>query len=225
MLTASKSIWFEKLFGIYNRNLLKRKFHSFRIQNLEALKTSGEKTPLVIYANHSSWWDGLILFDILKSENIELFVLMEEKNLKKFLFFRKLGAFSIVRESPKLAFKSLNYAAEVLSAEKNRTLLIFPQGEIAPNDKRPLEFFHGLSFLIEKLQNCSTLPCAIRMEFLGNFKPEIFVKFGAPEIHRNVLKNDRKQLTAKLQSVLTQNLDSLKSDIIKENYDDFRQIF
>lgn len=225
MLTANKSIWFEKLFGIYNRNLLKRKFHSCRVQNLEALISGDENIPLIIFANHSSWWDGLIILEILKRGNFDSFVLMEEKNLTKFRFFRKLGAFSIIRENPQSAMRSLNYAAEILNDGKNKTLLIFPQGEIQPNDKRPLEFFNGLSLLIEKSKKCVTVPCAIRLEFLGHFKPEIFVRFGTPKVRSQILKYDRKALTGNLQNELTRNLDLLKSDIIENKYDDFQRIF
>src|SRR5213592_3367801 len=133
MLTANKSVWFEKLLGIYNRNLLKRRFSSFRVQNLRALNEVDKNVPLIIYANHSSWWDGLILFELLKSDDFDSFVLMEERQLKQYKFFRRLGAFSIVRENTKSAIKRLNYAVEILTNGKGKTLLIFPQGEIFPN--------------------------------------------------------------------------------------------
>lgn len=225
MLTANKSIWFEKLFGVYNRNLLKRRFSSFRVRNLQALQNADKNIPLIIYANHSSWWDGLILFELLKSDDFDIFVLMEEKQLKEYKFFRRLGAFSIVREIPREAVKSLHYAVGSLKEGKNKTLLIFPQGEIFPNDKRPLKFFNGLAFLTERLKNCSVIPCSIRLEFLENFKPEIFVSFGEAELFDDSSSIDRKNLTKRFEEKLTTNLDSLKSAIIKKQLDDFQQIF
>lgn len=225
MLTANKSIWFEKLFGVYNRNLLKRNFNSFQFQNLAALKNADKNVPLIIYANHSSWWDGLILFELLKGKDFDSFVLMEEKQLKKYKLFQKLGAFSIIRENTKEAINSLNYASEILKAGKNKTLLIFPQGKIYPNDKRPLEFFNGLSFMIKKLKNCTSIPCSIRLEFMENFKPEIFVKFGIAERHDETDQTRRKIQTKQLEEKLTQNLDSLKSAIIEKKSDDFQCIF
>lgn len=225
MLTANKSVWFEKLFGLYNRSLLKRRFSSFRVQNLPALKTADKSIPLIIYANHSSWWDGLILFELLKSKEFDLFVLMEEKQLKEYKLFRRLGAFSIVRENPRDAVKSLNYAVEILKAGKNKTLLIFPQGEILPNDSRPLTFFNGLAFLTEKLKTCTLLPGSIRFEFLDNFKPEIFVSFGKAELFNKSNFSDRRNMTKHLEEQLTVNLDSLKSAIIEKKFDDFQKIF
>lgn len=225
MLKANKSKWFEKLFSIYNRNLLQRKFNSLQIQNLEELKNADKNLPLIIYANHSSWWDGLIIFELLKSKKFDSYVLMEEKQLKKYRLFQKIGAFSIVRENSREAIKSLGYAIETLNAGKNKTLLIFPQGKIYPNDKRPLEFFGGLAFIINKLKNCTSIPCSIRFEFLGNFKPDIFVKFGNSIIHNKDAKTKRIKLTEQFKSELTQNLDSLKSDIIENKLDNFQRIF
>lgn len=225
MLTANKNVWFEKLFGAYNRNLLKRNFHSFNVQNLHELKFSDKSVPLIIYANHSSWWDGLILFELLKSNDFDSYVLMEEKQLKKYRLFRKLGAFSIVRENSRKSIESLNYAIKVLSEGRNKTLLIFPQGEIFSNDKRPLEFFNGLAFLVERLKNSAIIPCSIRLEFIQNFKPEIFVKFGTPEYFPQTKKFKRKSLTKQFEGQLTKNLDLLKSDIIENKLDDFQKIF
>lgn len=225
MLRANKSIWFEKLFGVYNRNLLKRNFHSFRVQNLQALKNSDKNFPLIIYANHSSWWDGLILFELLKKSDFDSYVLMEEKQLNKYRLFRKLGAFSIVRENFRESIKSLNYAVEILSTGKNKTLLIFPQGEIFPNDIRPLKFFNGLAFLVEKLEKCILIPCSIRLEFIQNFKPEIFVKFGEIEFYSQTKNLKRNFLTKQFEETLTANLDSLKSDIIENKFNDFQKFF
>ncbi len=225
MLKAKKSFWFEKLFAIYNRNLLERRFHSFQIQNLESLLSRDPKMPLIIYANHSSWWDGLILFEILKNLDFENYVLMEEKQLSKFRFFRRIGAFSIIREKPFEIKKSLKYAVELLSKGKNKTLLIFPQGEIIPNDRRPLKFFQGLIYLCERIPKCGLIPCSIRIEFLKEFKPEIFVKFGEISYFERTGKTERKFLTNRFEKILTENLNSLKTDIIENKIENFTRIF
>lgn len=225
MLTANKSIWFEKLFGVYNRNLLKRNFHSFRIHNLQTLINSDKNIPLIIYANHSSWWDGLILFEILKTSDFDSYVLMEEKQLKNYKLFRKLGAFSIVKENSREAIKSLDYAVEILRKGENKTLLIFPQGEIFSNDKRPLDFFNGLAYLTVKLEKCILVPCSIRLEFIQNYKPEIFVKFGRPEHFSRTKKIKRNHLTSRFEENLIADLDSLKSDIIENKLDGFQKFF
>jgi 1-acyl-sn-glycerol-3-phosphate acyltransferase len=224
MLEAKKSGWFEHVFAIYNHNLLKRRFHSLQASGLDFLKNKSPQIPMIIYANHSSWWDGLAVSEILRRCDYENYVMMEEKQLKKLFLFRKLGAFSVVRENPREAVKSINYAANLLQENPNRTILIFPQGEILPNDVRPLEFYNGISRIIEKIGKCSVLPMALRYEFLGNFKPEIYVKITAPENFNDTLQIDKKELSRKLSAKLTETLDVLKTDVISKNIDDYEKI-
>src|ERR1044072_4007467 len=98
MLEARKSKLFECVFSIYNRNLLRRKFHSFRVSGLENIEEN--RAPKIIYANHESFLDGLAAFNISSKLKIDSYVMMEEKHLEKLFLFRRLGAFSVVREKP-----------------------------------------------------------------------------------------------------------------------------
>jgi 1-acyl-sn-glycerol-3-phosphate acyltransferase len=99
MLEANKIRWFEKIFAIYNRNLLRRRFHSLQVSGLNFLARKNAEMPSVIYANHSSWWDGLVFLEILRRFDFEYYVMMEEKQLRNLFFFRWLGAFSVVRRN------------------------------------------------------------------------------------------------------------------------------
>lgn len=225
MLEANKNIWFEKLFAVYNKNLLKRRFHSLRVENIEPLKNRYENIPLIIYANHSSWWDGLVLFEILKGKKFDSYVMMEEKQLKDLKFFRLLGAFSVIRENYREALKSVNYAVEILTAGNDKTLLIFPQGEILPNDSRPFKFYNGLAYIIEKIKKCNLVPCSIRYEFLNEFKPEVFVRFGKMKFVEADKDFDLKEFTRYAELRMTENLDDLKSAIIKNQTNNFAKIF
>ena len=225
MLEANKSVWFEKAFAVYNRHLLKHRFNSFQISGLNFLECKDKATPLILYANHSSWWDGLVFLEILRGFDYENYVMMEEKQLRKLFLFRRLGAFSVVRENPREAVRSINYAASLLSEKSNRMLLIFPQGEILPNDARPLRFYQGLARIIEKVQKCRTIPAALRFEFAGNFKPEIYIKFGEPKIYEIDKTYDAKISTRNLEKSLTKTLESLKQDVTARKTDEYDKIF
>lgn len=225
MLKANKSAAFDRAFTVYNRHLLKRRFNSFRISGLNFLKDEQGKIPLIIYANHSSWWDGLVFLEILRRFDHENYVMMEEKQLRKLFLFRRLGAFSVVRENPREAVKSINYAANLLSANPSRTLLIFPQGKIFPNDARPLRFYQGLARIIEKVQKCRVLPAALRFEFAGNFKPEIYAKIGEAETLAMDGTYDAKNSTKNFENRLTETLECLKRDVTARQIDKYDQIF
>ena len=217
MLKASKSRLFEDFFALYNRNLFNRRFHSINISGLEKLQYRKKEFPLIIYANHSSWWDGLIAFKISRAANLDSFIMMEEKQLKKLPFFRKLGAFSVIRDSPREAFTSINYAAKLLSEKSNRCLWIFPQGKILPNNKRPINFSPGVCAIIKKLKNCAVISFALKYEFLNNYKPDIFTMFGdLEEIHNTKTLSAREKALC-LEKNLTDLLEKLNSDINNQN--------
>lgn len=225
MLRANKNPLFEKIFALYNRNLLKRRFHTFNAAGLEVLRQKDAGRPLIVYANHSSWWDGLVTFQIFAAAGLDGYVMMEEKQLKKLSPFRLLGAFSVVREKPREAVRSLRYAIELLQNDPRRTLLLFPQGEILPNDQRPLRFYRGLAKALGEVNDCDAVSMAIRYEFSGHFKPEIFVKIGES---RRILKNqdfDSENLTADLAEDLTNVLNDLKADVAAQNFEHFEKIF
>ncbi len=223
MLEANKSAWFENIFAVYNRNLIKRRFHSLQVSGLDFLQCKNANIPLIIYANHSSWWDGLVAFEISRKAELDSFIMMEEKQLQNLFLFRKLGAFSVVRENPREAVKSIKYAAKLLE-NPHRTLWVFPQGEILPNDLRPLSFYNGLSKIIEKSGKVFAVPLAIRYEFSGEFKPQIFVKISSSELIKADENFDSKKLTESNSNRLTNLLDELKTDVINKNFNEYEQI-
>lgn len=224
MLEAKKNKWFEKIFAVYNRNLLNRRFDSLRVSGLKSLREIKREYPLVIYANHSSWWDGLVAFQISKTAGLDSFIMMEEKHLKKLFLFRRLGAFSVTRESPFKAVKSINYAVNLLKENSKRALWIFPQGEILPNDVRPLKFFTGLSKIILQAEYCYMQAIAMRYEFTGAYKPEIFVKINKPVLFDNKKQFSSKNLTKTLEENLTESLTELKVNVVNKQNKDFENI-
>lgn len=224
MLKANKKRWFEKVFFVYNRNLLNRRFHSFQVSGLENLMKRKVEIPTIIYCNHSSWWDGLVAFHINRQTKLDGYWMMEENQLKNLQPFRKLGAFSVVKESPREVLKSINYSVRLLKEKKNRAIWIFPQGEIMPNDLRPIKFYNGISRIVEKAEKCQLFCVAMRYEFLGNFKPDIFINIKESEIIKVDEHFDSKVFMKKLSDKLTENLAELKNYILENNLKDFSNI-
>ncbi|HXG83218.1 MAG TPA: lysophospholipid acyltransferase family protein [Pyrinomonadaceae bacterium] len=195
-----------------------------RISALKEIAGRSSGAPLIIYANHSSWWDGLVAFEISRKCKLSSFIMMEERQLKKLFLFRKLGAFSVVKEIPREAVESINYAAQILKKDFRRALWIFPQGEILPNDLRPVRFFNGISRIIEKTGNVQVLPVAVKYEFLENFKPEIFIKVGKLEMLEIGKNFQPKKYTELLAIKLERVLDELKNEIAYGKFDEFEKI-
>jgi len=78
---------------------MKRRFDSFRVSNLEFLQQRDSQIPLVVYANHSSWQDGLAAFEISRRAQLDSFVMMEKKQLKNCFFFDNLARFRLCEKS------------------------------------------------------------------------------------------------------------------------------
>src|SRR5262245_14366401 len=100
--------------------------------------------PLIVYLNHPAWWDGYMAF-ILSREvlhgRFRSYLMMEERELRRYRFFAWCGCFSVERENARSAVGSLLYISHILAQRRSRALWIFPQGEIAPNDRRPLAVY------------------------------------------------------------------------------------
>ena len=76
--------------------------HAAELERMEAWNRNGSNQaadrPLIIVANHASWWDALMPILIsLDHFDHDAYGVMEERQLRRFGFFRKLGMFSIDR--------------------------------------------------------------------------------------------------------------------------------
>ena len=175
MQSARKSEWFQFLFDVYNQRLLRRHFHAFHVHN-----TPRFDGPVIVYANHVSWWDGLLLFHLNRHVwNRDAYVLMGREGLSQYAFFRRMGAFSVNQDATDV-LRGFRYALDILSRPYG-LLAWFPQGKECHPDA-PLVFADGLASLLHVAKrhgiNPEIVPMTIRYEFLEQKLPEIFVSFG-----------------------------------------------
>ncbi|WP_276694023.1 hypothetical protein [Exiguobacterium chiriqhucha] len=91
MIEASKKKWFNNLFSTFvKERQIRPFFHTIHV------RADDVPTPGLFLSTHSSWWDGMILL-MLNEYYLrhDVHVLMDEDGLRRFPFFRHLGAFSI----------------------------------------------------------------------------------------------------------------------------------
>lgn len=205
MIKANKSPLFEFIFERYNRWLIGRRFDSVLLKSEADLLSHQSSLPIIFCMNHSSWWDGLIAYFLSRRFHLNGYWMMEEKQLKNLRPFTWLGAFSVVREDAREAAASIKYAINVLKGKRDTALWIFPQGEILPNDVRPIKFFNGIQTIAERVSPCIVVPIALRYEFLGNYKPSIFANIGIPISIQ--AEGEWSTLTEDLEAAVTMLLD------------------
>ena len=103
-------LWFFR--GIV-RGYFRRTFHGVRVRGAE--RFSSVQGPLIVYANHSSWWDpmvSILLADRLMPERSH-YAPMEARALAKYAILSKVGLFGVELESARGAVQFLKNAIAI----------------------------------------------------------------------------------------------------------------
>ncbi|MCS7088846.1 MAG: lysophospholipid acyltransferase family protein [Thermoflexales bacterium] len=228
VLTARKHPVLNALiYRLLVRTALQSSFHAVLL--LQRAPLPPDDVPLILYGNHSSWWDAYVPMALNEERwQRDGYVMVEETQLARYQFFRFCGGFSVDRHDLRKAMESLRYAVELLSSGTRRMLLIFPQGEIRANDQRPLGFHTGAArialHVAEQRGQCWLYPMALRYEFIGEQKPYAFIRIAEPiRVHASEGYNAR-ALTACMEQALTQTLDALREDVIAYRFADYERL-
>jgi 1-acyl-sn-glycerol-3-phosphate acyltransferase len=222
MITAEKSRLINRLFGFYLARILRKHFYRINISGEENFISAS--MPVIIYANHTNWWDGFVAYFLTsKLWKKDDYLIMDIKQMKTYSFFKYLGVFSIDNSNANETLKAVNYAAALLK-NKDRCLWIFPQGEMEVQDKQPLIFRRGIEKIAEKTGTLSLIPAAFRYEFINEQRPEIFIKIGEP-IKFSKNETPAESLSVILQNRLENELGSLKKMVQNKSFKDFNVVF
>jgi 1-acyl-sn-glycerol-3-phosphate acyltransferase len=222
MIRADRQPLFEWLFSAYNTRMLRKHFNSLRILGLEQIDALDRSRPIVIFGNHSCWWDGLVEFFLSRNVfRLEPFMMMDEEQMSRYRFFRWIGAFSVNRSVPREAAVSLRYAMSLFK-KPGRVLWIYPQGVMRPNDARPLNFAPGLGRIAQELPGAQIMPIAHRYEFVREQRPDGFITLGPVQTLKEI--PDAEDLTRELETALTRQVDDLREMIAGERFEPFRTL-
>ncbi|WP_407271959.1 lysophospholipid acyltransferase family protein [Radiobacillus sp. PE A8.2] len=211
MLTAQKSKPFRRLFYLYQKHyLIKRNFHTVVCKGDVDPIQSG---PVIYIANHSSWWDGLLIFQLTEQlSNLDHYIMMDEKGLSKYQFFRKLGAFSVNKQHPRDIVRSLNYSEQLV--QQGKAIWMFPQGAIEHQEKRPFELESGIGALIKTLDQVIVKPVSFHYSFSEQQKPIASIIVDEVLV-RNGRELDRHQWTQVFRDILEKQVDAHRDYVIE----------
>ena len=146
-MIPAKHTWLaQSLFKVFVPGIITYHFRDFIIEEMPAIQAD---RPLLILANHFSWWDGFTHYYLNMHYLQKRFhVMMLEEELKKRLFLRNVGAFSVNR-GRKEVLTSLQYAGEILQ-KPDHMLLLFPTGQLQTLYAATFPFQKGLGRILEK---------------------------------------------------------------------------
>ncbi len=171
--------------------------------------------PLVVFANHPSWWDGIAV--MLLSRRLfpdqEVFVPMEARALARYPFMRRIGVFGIETDSPRGAATFLREAKEVLS-RPGRALWVNAPGRFSDARERPVPVAPGVVHLPEIAPGAVFLPLALEYPFWTERKAEMLAGFGPPIPGAELLALGRVARAARLSDALAAVMDRLAADAV-----------
>jgi 1-acyl-sn-glycerol-3-phosphate acyltransferase len=135
--------------------------------------------PLIVYANHSSWWDPMVQV-LLGAELLPTrrhYAPMDAAALERYSIFKHLGVFGVEMKTARGAAQFLRTGLAAL--QSGGVLWITPQGRFADVRERPLGFKPGLAALAGRVKGgCTVLPLAVEYTFWDERLPETLLHFG-----------------------------------------------
>nr|WP_254063684.1 lysophospholipid acyltransferase family protein [Granulicella sp. S190] len=154
----------------------RRHFHAVRISGASRFTHDGK--PLIVYANHTSWWDPMV--SILLAEELmaerKHYAPMDAEALERYPILKRLGLFPIEMKTARGAVQFLRTGLAVLAS--GGVLWVTPQGRFSDPRERPLQFKPGLAALAVRTGSCNLLPLAIEYPFWDERLPETLLHFG-----------------------------------------------
>jgi 1-acyl-sn-glycerol-3-phosphate acyltransferase len=133
--------------------------------------------PLLLIANHVSWWDGFwVSYLNLKVFRRKYHFMMLEKQLKMFPILNKTGGYSIKRGN-KSVLESLQYTSELLKDYRN-AILLFPQGRIQSIFTASFEFEKGIERMLQMVKNKIQIMFIVNLiDYFSHPDPGLYIFF------------------------------------------------
>lgn len=178
ILEATHNPFLYSFFRLYTRLRIWAAFREVRIEG--DIKDKG--LPVLVFANHMSWWDGFwVMYMNMKLFRRKFWFMMLEEQLKKLMFFNKMGGYS-VKKGSRSVVESIKYTIGLLEDERNM-VLIFPQGRIESMHRKELVFEKGAARIAEGAGKAQILFVVNLVEYYSHARPTLY--FYLAEYNRN----------------------------------------
>jgi 1-acyl-sn-glycerol-3-phosphate acyltransferase len=182
MTPAAKSALFGRVFGWHIAGRLRTTFGRITVSGLEGARAALARGPVLFVANHSTWWDPLVILhlstDVLR---VDAYAMMNARNLARVPFFRRVGAFGVDLESPADGARGIRYAAKLLRAPspgQSRAVWLFPQGEERPSHE-PIVARPGAAAIARVCgEHAQVVAVGLRYVFAAEERPQLAIAFG-----------------------------------------------
>jgi 1-acyl-sn-glycerol-3-phosphate acyltransferase len=207
-----------RLFRRVVRAYFRRHFRSVMVQRTERLAEA--RGPLIVYANHSSWWDPMVsalLAETLLPERRH-YAPMDASALKRYPILGRIGIFPVETASARGAAQFLRTSQAILAS--GGVVWITPQGRFVDARERPLGFKPGLGALAVRSPGVLIVSLALDDTFWDERLPEVLLRFGKPVQVAEGMGTDA--ATELLESALAEAMEELKMAAMGRDANAFR---
>ena len=208
------------LFRRIVRRYFRRHFRSVMLQGRAHLE--GHSGPLIVYGNHSSWWDPMIVI-LLAAELLPKarhYAPIDADALQRYPILGKLGLFAVDSTSSRSAVAFLRTAEAILAA--GGVLWITPQGRFADPREESLSFRPGLGALAARVPHVPLLPLAVEYTFWDERLPEALARCGEAV---RVEASDVAAVTTQLEQTLAAEMRALREVSCRRDSAAFSTVF
>ncbi|MEO7040992.1 MAG: 1-acyl-sn-glycerol-3-phosphate acyltransferase [Gemmatimonadaceae bacterium] len=141
-----------------------------------------DSEPVMLVANHVSWWDGFVLRAIQRRlrPSSTLYTIALERELRQHTILRAIGGIGIDPTSPDSILRAVRKFQSRRRALPSAMFGYFPQGCITPSFRRPLGFLRGVGVFARAIAPVTIVPVAIHIEPIVSLAPTAFISLGAP---------------------------------------------
>jgi 1-acyl-sn-glycerol-3-phosphate acyltransferase len=171
---------FARWFARRATRLIRRRFDQVQVHGWESFLAATSSGPVVAVANHSSWWDTLVIISTtIDSARARGYALMREDQLRRFPFFGLVGAIGI---DPRTlgSLRSVLPRCTALLDGPRRVLWVFPAGRESSSRGDQPAFGAAASLAARQVAGAVVVPVGIRYEVAGDPRPSLWVEFGDP---------------------------------------------
>jgi len=182
LLVPRPAEWFLGGFHRFLQPYLRRHFHSIALDRDSRPEPGfAEDAPLIVYANHPSWWDPLVAHFLHRKlfPDRHFFAPIDADALEQYSVFAKLGFYGVRLSSVGGAASFLKKSLSILQ-HHDTAIWITPEGRFADSRDHAAELMPGLAHLCRRSDRAVVLPLALEYVFWDERLPVCLVSLGKP---------------------------------------------
>lgn len=212
------------LFAWYVRGMLRREFFAVHLHAESVPRSRGADAPRIVFLNHASWWDPLVMLHLSRSlfPEASAYAPMEADQLRRYAFFRRLGLFA-VRSGAVSAGRDFLRASRMVLEREQDMLWITPESRFVDARERPVRFAPGLAHLAVRYPDVRFVPLAVEYAFGTEKRPEVFLRFGQSACGRDWGQTPA-QAQEGMERALESTQDLLAADVISRRLEGFERM-